>query len=171
MITAIVIFVIGMIITYHLASDVCDGILQYILAFFVGVFFTTLIGMAILIVISSVFGPVDYTDKLEYDLVSINDGQTLNGSFILGSGYIGEKLVYTYYRKDKNGGIVRKSISSDLTTIYECDSTEKPRVVVNIIPRFANSNWLLFNRYRGWQKYHLFIPKGSIIKEVKLDNQ
>lgn len=112
-----------------------------------------------------------YTEKVVHELVSINDGNNTDGNFILVSGHIGEKHVYNYYRKDDSGGIVRRSISANLTTIYEVDSLDTPRLEVYIVKKLNDSWWFPISGNGGNQKYHLYLPTGSIIKEIKLDNE
>lgn len=137
---------------------------------FVGAF----IAILIYVCIALMYKPhADYEETITHELVSLNDGSTTSGSFTLGSGYVGEHLTYTFYRKEGEHGIVRRSIRANKTTIYEVDSTEAPKLVVSEVPSGINYNLWLFsiNKDCGKEHYDLYIPKGSIVKEFNLDNQ
>tara|TARA_R110000868_G_scaffold76573_2_gene220090 strand:- start:25601 stop:26122 length:522 start_codon:yes stop_codon:yes gene_type:complete len=120
----------------------------------------------------STFYPSDYDTLVTHELVSLDDGSGFEGNFVLGSGTIKDKLVYTYYRKADNGGMVRRSISSNLATIYESDSVTVPTVKVHIVGDTAETyNWKAGTRHNGHQYYELFVPAGTIIKNINLDNK
>ena len=107
-----------------------------------------------------------------HNLVAMSDGSHEVGTFTLGSGTLKDKIVYTYYRETGDGGIVRKRISGDLTTIYETDTLSSPILEVHIANlKGLNQNWALSSHNYRFQHYKLYLPKGSIIKEIKLDNE
>jgi hypothetical protein len=125
----------------------------------------------VLTVFGSIFHRGDYTETVTHEIVSMGDGDNINGSFFLGSGYVNDRLVYTYYRKSDNGGMVRRSISASLAVIYETDSLQKPKIVVHIVPSDNGGFWFPINFNSGSQKYDIYLPTGSVIREIKLDNK
>lgn len=123
--------------------------------------------------VGKMFNDADYEKSaVVHEIISIGDGSNVEGSFLLGSGTIKDNMVYTYYRKsDKNdGGIIRKMISENLTTIYESDTVTVPTIHIDIIPKYNNDNWFSFNRNGNHQKYRIYLPKNSIIRNINLNN-
>jgi len=178
MIIFCIIFVISIICSIAIVRDLSYGqtIIKKIINYFCGIVMAIFITGLLTPMIWGLGGQLfmkdmPYTEKVVHELVSINDGNNTDGNFILGSGHIGEKQVYNYYRKDDSGGIVRRSISANLTTIYEVDSLDTPRLEVYIVKELNDSWWLPISGNAGYQKYHLYLPTGSIIKEIKLDNE
>jgi hypothetical protein len=114
--------------------------------------------LAILIVASGVAYYVpDQIEVKTVDLVSLNDGNSLSGSFFLGSGYISNYQVYSYYYK-VGDGYARNMIYASRTVIY-MDEDTKPYLKSTAV----NGNW---------PYYELHVPRGTIVKDVyNLDNK
>ena len=125
----------------------------------------------LLLLLGSLFQRGDYTKTVTHEIVSMGDGSGTDASFFLGCGYIEDNLVYNYYRKSENGGMVRRSISAEIATIYETDTLTVPRIVVHIVPVDNGGFWFPMNSNGGNQKYDIYLPVGSVIKDIKLDNQ
>lgn len=121
----------------------------------------------------SLFYDGKYSEKITHNLISFGDGQNVSGNFVIGCGSIDDKMVYTYYRYsgDKDSSIVRRSISADLTKIYEHDSIKHARIVIDRVSEKQGGNWIVIPHNVGYQKYRIYLPKNSIIREINLDNK
>lgn len=96
-----------------------------------------------------------YVEKI--DLYTINTGNMLSGSFMLGYGCIKETYYYCCYRILEDGGKTIYKFEMEKTTIYETLESEEQayvEVVKNGLGRVIS--------------YNLYVPQNSIIKEVDL---
>jgi len=165
------IFIFGFISEYE---DYYDSLLLKIGRRVGGLFCGFVVGFifsGLLLLFGSAFQIAEYSETVTHEIVSMGDGTDTDASFFLGCGYIEENMVYNYYRKTDNGGIVRRSISADIATIYETDTLTTPKIVIHMVPYHNDGFWFPLNGNRGNQKYDIYLPKGSVIKDIKLDNK
>jgi hypothetical protein len=95
---------------------------------------------------------IDRIDKA--DILSLKDGSTIRGSFVLGSGYVNGIDVYIYYTMNDKGGYVRNRIPADVTTIY-MDENDHPY----LISHYVETN----NRHVQYiHSYSLHVPNGTV---------
>lgn len=87
-----------------------------------------------------------------------------NGSFLVGSGYIGEQLYYNFYYKTKDGLKYTKYKAQDIY-IKETDSV--PRFVVYADFVIDTTNIYYKSGSLNITKKVLFIPKGTIKQDYK----
>jgi len=167
--------VLGIIIGFNIDSYVSTWtkIGYSILGLLGGIVGGVLIAGMITLFIGNFF-ETDNITTIKYELLSFGDGEKSDGDFFLGCGNIDEKMVYYYYRYDTTDSkaIVRRRISADISKIYEDDIT-KPYILVKIKDTDVKSGrgyWVPLSRNEGWQRYEIHLPKGSVIRQYKLDN-
>lgn len=176
LIVLVITFIIANLITHSINNDDSVGIISRIfrhiggsiLGFFIGI-----LVWCLLMGIVGVFKSGEYNKIVKHELISLGDGNSVGGQFVLGCGSIDNKMVYTYYRKEVNGdGIIRRSITASMTKIYEIDSLQSPYLEVHIISGGEfDDDWFPTCINMGNQKYKIFIPKGSIVRDINLDNK
>lgn len=95
-------------------------------------------------------------DEVQYsEIVSLNQGTEINGSFVLGMGTVNEQLHYYMYVKEDQGYRL-VSISSGTSPIYIVeDNTVTPHV------RKKKEKW-------GSQYTVIYVPEGTICKEFSV---
>lgn len=101
------------------------------------------------------------------NLVSLQDGSSVEGSFFLGCGTINEKPSYTYYVKTGENQFVLKSVGAEYCTVVY--TTGKP--CIKTIRKSFNSDTLnyWFFQNTGYDRYQLCVPEGSIKSNYILD--
>lgn len=126
----------------------------------VGLMFTTLIILFILLVHAELTRNFQIELENEYKIVSLRNRNNISGSFILGSGYISEKEYYYTFKKVSNNSYKRLKIPTDNTTIIETNKKE-PKLV-----KYQRS--AVFGLVDKGEFYKLYVPKGTIIKKFKV---
>lgn len=104
-----------------------------------------------------------------YDIYALNDNVLVKGDRY----YITADNKLTFFRdSDEEDGGVLDSVSADKSIIFETD--EQPRI--EIYKDVANSKWkwvnYVFSEVNGIGRnyeYRLYVPKGTIVKEFKMD--
>lgn len=127
----------------------------------VGTLIGGLIGFIIALALPCV--PKDATETFE--IVSLQDGNSLNGHFFLGSGNISDEMVYTFYYKTEAGGFKLKQVKSELTEIMY--SSESPKAIRHY---YVDGSWwnnFAIDFYES--KWVIEIPEGSIKTNYVLD--
>ena len=108
------------------------------------------------------------------EIVSLNRDSTLNGSFVLGSGFFNEQHQYVYFAKRTNdNGLVKGFKSVNNSIIYEQDLGKKsPHIVWEVTTsrikpeyRLWGINFILADSYSN---YRFYVPKNTVIKEFNL---
>lgn len=105
------------------------------------------------------------------ELISLKAGTRQEGKeFLITYSYL-EKDVYSYYYRTENGGYKRENIKDSNVTIFEED---------NCTPRITKVITTYFTQYEMFgikstgsneqeEEYNIYVPKGSIVREFKLD--
>jgi hypothetical protein len=135
--------------------------------------------------VAQVRGKVDWIAQAdmvlkEYRLVALRNTSSVGGTLILGTGYIGLEEYYQYFY-EYDGGYVRGRLKVSAKdyhiVVYEEDRqdgvlfffgckevTETPKITSFFSERIATQgSCKRFNRY----EFH--IPRGSIVRNMKLD--
>lgn len=115
-----------------------------------------------------------------YEIETLNDSNTTNGSFFLGIGNFNSDLKYYVMVKEKEG-VILKEINSKNTIVVE-DSNEVPRYVeriaYNVMKKKDNALsrlWAYSSQYEDIKnefadrEYVLYIPEGSIKQGYSID--
>lgn len=100
------------------------------------------------------------------NLITLDTGSELRGSFFLGSGFVGSSLYYHYYYMTPDGAKYER-VSAEAAFVREYDGA--PKVVK--YGWFDKDSTSLFYKptmkYEG--KYILYIPKGTIKTNFKIN--
>jgi len=160
--------VITLIVACIGADDLSDTTPGFILSAFVGFiiigFFSSLIviGLTALAFIPAERHADTSKDSTEI-LQAIQMGDGVQGQFFLGSGYISEENVYTYYARNPDGSFQSGRISADSAVVIE-SATETPRIVTH---HYYWSRWIMPHSVNdgldfGGETYTVYVPKGSV---------
>lgn len=161
------IFVVISIVLYLLAGDYY-GVFEAII---------TSIGVAIA---AAIFGaliafclPHKTYDKIaKYPIVNMADGSGLSGRFLLGSGNINSKMSYAFYYIQDDGFYKMAVIESSIVRVSYTKPEEQPTCVQHILSTAdVWYNWFSLDSDIGDEEYELYVPKGSINTQYKLDAQ
>ena len=101
-------------------------------------------------------------------IVSLGVRDKATGSFFLGCGSIGGTSYYVYYRRLADGGLVRDKYPADRVVVYETDK-RAPAIEGFTSETVSQPNlwpWSITVNYGGRS---IFVPKGTIIREFKLE--
>jgi hypothetical protein len=142
-------------------ADYLGGVIMGAVGGFLGLF----LGLGLAWVIGTTL-PSKYVLKSQIELVAMQDTANVQGSFFLGSGTIESKPYYVFYQKTGKGLKFGK-IPVENVIVYE----EKGRTdgLINVYAkRFTKDVYKLFAVVSG-TRYEIFIPKGSILRDFKLD--
>jgi hypothetical protein len=94
-------------------------------------------------------------------IISLNDGSELYGSFIIGSGNIGENPVFVFYKAGKKGYKL-ETLMAEYTEIIE-DENNSPYLRTNMI------------QYVGdlpiEDSFEFHVPKNTIVRTMALDSK
>lgn len=91
------------------------------------------------------------------ELYSIENTDTISGSFFLGSGKINETKYYCCYRKLDDGGLQYYEFEVDKTTVYETLQSGSQAYVE-----------VVTNGYGSIIEYKLYVPKDTIVQTIDL---
>lgn len=91
------------------------------------------------------------------ELYSIENTDTISGSFFLGSGKINETKYYCCYRKLDDGGLQYYEFEVDKTTVYETLQSGSQAYVE-----------VVTNGYGNIIEYKLYVPKDTIVQTIDL---
>jgi hypothetical protein len=165
---ALVIFIMAFFSFYE---DAC-GFFSY-LGTSIGHIFVTALAFVVGLVIAGLLGLLFSThwEENQVNLVSLNKGCGMEGTFFLGSGSIESSQYYYFYYESDNGGIKPAQINSDeRVTIFEDSSfintgvfTEKTKVINN---QFM-SKWIVNEMFSKKKEYNFHLPKNSIKRDFK----
>jgi hypothetical protein len=148
-----------------------DGIFVAMMGFFFGGMISGLLAVLIGLFIGALFGPEPVTHKERVTLRSIQDNDTLHGSFFLGSGSVDDVPTYSYYKQVAENSFAREDVDASLATIHYTDA--RPYFIHNYKRHDGCGfcNWYI-NTNAGYivdEHYDFYIPKGSIVNEYRLD--
>lgn len=118
--------------------------------------------------IANNYGTWNHSGKI--DIVNVNDGNQIDGSFGLFGGRIDEEFYFSGYTYGANNRRNYFSIPERLTTIYEDSETPYIEVLTYDSDNpFTECFWSLCDIASYEDKYIVHVPKGSVIPEVRLD--
>lgn len=184
LLSTIITLLIVIIVTYKKNYES----IRYWIKSYLSVIFAS--GFFYLVLFSVIYGVIQssYQNNVEnlvekpyktYELLSLNDNKNIDGSlsmmFFVGSGYIGENLYYYFYIKNSETGLIElkkeradREYNNDIY-IKEIKKGEKPKYIkYGYFIKDNESIW--YDPYLVRKtKSILYIPKGSILNEFKLD--
>ena len=94
-------------------------------------------------------------DKGSVELFSIDRGSSVVGSFVLGTGSLSGRMYFFGWIKEGEG-FKLASYERRYSTVYEVESN------------FRVHTYYDFSSGRGRYMYHIYVPKGTILREFKL---
>lgn len=100
-------------------------------------------------------------------IYSIEDNSNVSGSFILGSGSVNEKPVYTFYYKTKHGYKIG-TVSTDICYIKEIKGLKTPEIINECDVPIDGSFW---KGFKFNERCIIMVPEGTIIKRFNLDSK
>lgn len=107
--------------------------------------------------------------KTTYNLEALHDNNSVKGSFFLASGQIEGKMKYVFYYENNGFYKLEQADYNDVLVKY---SDEKPKVErlnrKNVKDAFINNFAIDLICY---QKYIIYVPKGTIKNNYSLDTQ
>lgn len=121
------------------------------------------IGSALGLVLDQLVGNKYWVQTDRRSIVSMSDGQTVEGNFFVGSGHIDGHEYYHYYAKMPNGSIRKGRRSCDLSEVFEHNG--KHAYVIEY--RSYNNSPFVIHKYR--RKYEFHVPKNSVKRQFNLD--
>lgn len=168
MTTIIICGIIGLIIvlvSFFAGIDDIRDILYYLFFGIAGTIFGGLIGLLIALSLPAKTEIV----KTTYNLEALQDNNSVNGSFFLGTGQIEGKMKYVFYYENDGYYKLEQADYEEVKVKY---SDKKPKV-----ERF-NRNYVkdaLINHFaidlNSYQEYIIYVPKGTIKQDYYLDAQ
>jgi len=115
--------------------------------------------------------PHDELISEETPLLSLQDGNTIEGAFFLGCGHINGVMKYSLYIRTDEGGIKMQQLPVDDTLIYE-DEESNPYILEYNLWDVSPSGDILSKSSTDWWEYpyyELHVPLGTVIQEYNLD--
>ena len=116
--------------------------------------------------------PADERAKLRSmdEIVCLQDGSAMEGTFFLFGGHIEDRMVYTYYHQ-VNGSHYLKQINAEGVAIKY--TLGKPRAVCYVMKldglRGKNRWAVRLNMSESDKKTEIYVPEGSIKSGFQLD--
>lgn len=140
---------------------------------------STVIGMAALISGTAVAwgndeGQRSETGRADYTIVAMGNSTAVSGRYQGGVfasyGTLGSQQVINYVWKDQNGGLHLNQVNAGDATVYEQDGD--PHLTVTEYTEHVDYSfwvpWIVGDR-NGGQHIDLYVPKGSVVTDFKLD--
>ena len=168
MILAIILAIVVFVVSLILCLDEGDGIVASTI---VTLIFSTVIGLlsSLLFLIPNTFIPKEEKEysSVSHKIVALKDTKESKGSFILGSGYIDEELYYYYFEETSEGLKKRKLRASDCYIKYD----DNPRVIEYTHTGYKKAYHYIYATPEVIHVtyYVIYVPKGSITNEFKVD--
>lgn len=112
--------------------------------------------------------PMELSTKKEtVEIVALQDNNSVNGSFFLGSGYVDGNMEFILYYECENG-FKMMQLSPKHTLIRY--SKDKPTLTVNRLRPTDNwINYFGFDRDVLRETYTINVPEGTILNHYSLD--
>ena len=99
------------------------------------------------------------------NLVALQDGDSLNGSFFLGSGGVNETRYYYYITKE-NLGLKENKVETDKSYIQYTNDTPSIKTITKNYPNILYS----LVAFPMWNNtYIISIPEGSVTTDFNID--
>lgn len=110
------------------------------------------------------------TENARVELLCLQDNQSVQGRFFLGSGYMEGKPCYNFYQANERGGKVLVQVQADKVEVYDNLETGKPYCIeYKTKPTDAFVNNFAIDETKT--RYEIYVPKGTIKENFKLDAQ
>lgn len=128
------------------------------------------IPLLIVFMVSGIFQSNNQLSKVKessVDIVSLTDGQGIEGHFFLGTGWVGDKA-YIYYRVQRtDGGKYQHQLDfNERVGIYEGEYVPHLEVWVDKYPGVMD--WFLF-KLNDNKEYRFFVPPHTTKDEFKIN--
>lgn len=157
---------IGIIISIK-RYDSYLGMMDVVFRVIISLLFGIMAGV-ILSLIVGLFIPVEFKRiETEYNIVSLNDGQGMEGDFFLGCGQIESKMKYTFYYQ-KDDFFKLKQIHTYKAIIKYSDSNPKA-IYFEYEFDFSNVHSLFSISAKPSNGWVIYVPKGTIKNGYNLD--
>ena len=101
-----------------------------------------------------VYHSIDRVDILPIE--TLQSDMSISGHFMLGSGSINGKTIYSYYIKTSNGGYVLQQVDASMSTIY-MDENAKPYLTKH----YSETDRL---KKQFISSYSFHVPTGTIVR-------
>lgn len=163
-----ILILIGMVVGIAIAiykTYWLHDLIDYIMASFFGILFG-----GVLALIVGIMLPMDTYDKhYSLDIETLQDNNSVGGSFFLGCGQIEGKMKYVFYYEE-NGLYRMMQLDYNLVQIKYSDSKPKVNVTENY-PSDAFINNFAIDLDAFDKTYIIEVPKGTIKNNYNLDAQ
>lgn len=105
------------------------------------------------------------------NIYAIADGNSVSGSFFLGSGYVDCVQYYYYYEQLDNNGFKQRKVRVEIATVFEhTDTTGYISAYKMVLPKGHWAiGWSVLTEWDLKYVYEIHIPKGSIRNSFNLD--
>ena len=117
--------------------------------------------------------PKQWVEVETIELISLRDSENISGRHFLGTGSIGTKQYYFFYKKAGKGYQPGKIEVDDNIIIFEENRTngeiKKYKEKFIDSPRYRSWRLISFMTMPRNEKYEFFIPEGSLKKDFTLD--
>ena len=168
MITIIICGIIGLVIAIVSIFDGFDYIEDFIMYFIYGIL-GALVGGLIGLLIALVLPAKTEIVKTTYNLEALQDNNSVNGSFFLGSGQIDGKMKYVFYYENEGYYKLEQADYNEVKVKYSDETPKAERFNrKNVKDAFINNFAIDCNYY---QEYIIYVPKGTIKQNYSLDAQ
>lgn len=166
MITILIGMVVGLLIAiYKTYNGWMDGFVDYIVHSFIGVLLGLFIGLLVAIILPMTTEQKQYSSNIE----SLNDNNSINGSFFLGCGQIEGKMKYVFYYEEK-GLYKMMQVDCEKASIKYTDSKPKATMIQKE-PTKSMINEFAIDLDLYDKIYIIEVPKGTIKNNYNLDAQ
>lgn len=106
----------------------------------------------------------------ETQLVALRSADSLTGSFVFASGSLDYSLLYIYYTKESDGGVIAHQVKAsnvDCIRIYEEDRTDGVLRKTGLFPVDPKEKWR--ESYPQEVYYEFHVPKGTVIRQFLVE--
>lgn len=100
-----------------------------------------------------------------YELASMRSTEAINGTFVLGTGNIGQQQVYQVLLRHSDGSLTPYAVPGSATRIYEDDVDHGTLIVrrVQPDPTWRWNQWALYEHRLFSQNWEVHVPAGSVV--------
>lgn len=160
---AVLIGVLISVTEWGYMDDLSDYFLVFI-QFLLGAVFGCLFGLFVACLLPAKEQEVKYT----YNLETLQDGNSVSGSFFLGCGAIDGKMQYVYYYESPDGYRMNQIDYDNVVIKY---SEEDPRIETYKMEPIKGKFINLFAFDIPQERNIIYVPKGTIKQNFTLDAQ
>ncbi len=130
------------------------------------IFLAALMGLGVAFML-----PMKTTTKIDtYNIVCLQDNNSTNGSFFLGTGTIKGEMKYVFYYEE-NGTYKMKQTDYDNTSIKYSDNIKVERYRQEEVKSFINYFAIDDICSESNMQFIIYVPKGTIKNNYSLDAQ